>query len=150
MPNCLSYLTANLFLFCSKLVTQLLSTSFKKVNYNSRLFQKQKKFSYSTLAQNFKDWPFGVILTWHFRSKSGNLSDSVYCKPIDRTSKMFFTEGSGNILRPAILDLWKLLVFGYKNKYKKILKIISSKNNSFHNLQKVSKSTVPNTMAVDL
>ena len=63
---------------------------------------------------------------------------------------MFFTEGSGNILRPAILDLWKLLVFGYKNKYKKILKIISSKNNSFHNLQKVSKSTVPNTMAVDL
>ena len=40
--------------------------------------------------------------------------------------------------------------FRYKNKYKKILKIISSKNNSFPNLQKASKSTDPNTMAVDL
>ena len=46
MPNCLSYLTVNLFLFCSKIVTQsqLLSTSFKEGNYNSCLFQKWKIF----------------------------------------------------------------------------------------------------------
>ena len=37
-----------------------------------------------------------------------------------------------------------------KHKYNKTLKIFSLKNKSFHNLQKVSKSTVSNAMAVDL
>ena len=37
-----------------------------------------------------------------------------------------------------------------QHKYKETLKIFSSKNESFHDRQKVSKSTVPNTMAVDL
>ena len=36
------------------------------------------------------------------------------------------------------------------HKYKKTLKISFSKNKSFHNLQKVSKSTALNTMVVDL
>ena len=33
-------------------------------------------------------------------------------------------------------------------KYKKIFKIFSSKHKSLHNIQKVSKTTVPNTMGV--
>ena len=92
-----------------------------------------------TLALNFKGKPFAIIVTRHFRPKSDHLNEVVYCKPIDRTL-------------PIIPDLWKLMVFGYKkqNKHKKTLKIISSKNKSFCDRQKVSKSAVPNTMAVDL
>ena len=37
-----------------------------------------------------------------------------------------------------------------KHKYKRTLKIFSSKNKSFHNLHEVFKSTLLNTMAVDL
>ena len=39
--------------------------------------------------------------------------------------------------------------FDEKHKYKKVLKFFSSKNKRFHNLQKVSKNTVLNTMAID-
>ena len=37
-----------------------------------------------------------------------------------------------------------------KHKYEKTLKIFSSQNKSFYNLHKISKSTVLNTMVVDL
>ena len=49
---------------------------------------------------------------------------------------------------------WVIEFIGFwikkKRKYNKTLKIFSSKNRSFYNLQKVSKSTVLNTMAVYL
>ena len=52
------------------------------------------------LALNFKYYPFGVIVTRHFRAKSGNLNElGIYYKPIDRTL-------------PTTLELWKLMVLG--------------------------------------
>ena len=64
------------------------------------------------IALNFKEWPFCVILTRHFRSKSGHFNEKAYCKPIDRTLKMFFIKGSDSFLRPIFPELWKLLDFG--------------------------------------
>ena len=102
MPNCLSYLTVNLFL------------SFLFHNKNSvTIFQLKKwitipdsfrngKISYSTLALNFKDWIFSIIATLCLRPKSGHLNDRVYCKPIDRAKKMLFNKRSGSFLRPII------------------------------------------------
>ena len=70
--------------------------------------------------------------------KSGHLNERVYCKPIDRPL-------------PTIPELWQLMVFGQQNKInKKTLKIFSLKNKSYNNHQKASKSTVLNTLAVDL
>ena len=67
---------------------------------------------FHTLVLNSKDWPFGVILTRHFRTKLGYLNERVYCKLIDRTSKMLFIKESGSFLRPTSPELWKLLGFG--------------------------------------
>ena len=58
-----------------------------------------------TLALNFKDWAFGVIVTRSFRPKSVHLNERVYCKPIDRTLKMLFSEDSHRFLRPIISEL---------------------------------------------
>ena len=133
----------SVFLFCSIIITQLLSISSKS--------ELQFASFIHTLALNFKDWTFGVIVTRHFRPKSGLLNEIVYCKPIDRTLKMLFIERSGSFLRPTISELLKLLVSIYKkNKYNGTLKIFSSENKSFHNLHKISKSTVLNAMAVHL
>ena len=102
MPNCLSYLTVNLFL------------SFVFHNKNSvTIFQLKKwitipesfrngKISYSTLALNFKDWIFSIIATLRLRPKSGHLNDRVYCEPIDRAKKMLFSKRSGSFLQQII------------------------------------------------
>ena len=66
---------------------------------------------FHTLALNFKDWPFGVIVTRHFRPKLGHLNESVYFKPLNRTLKMLFIEGSDSFPWAMIPELWKLLVF---------------------------------------
>ena len=127
----------------------------KKVNYKLKsglqflLVSEMRIFH--TLTLKFKNQLFGVIVTRHFRpERSGHLNESVYCKPIYRTLKMFFIDGSDSFLQPIIPELWKLLVFVQKNKNIRRLKILTSKNKSFHNLHKVSKSTVLNTIAVDL
>ena len=67
---------------------------------------------FHTLALNFMDWPFRVIVTRHFRPKSGHLNEIVYCKRIDRTLKNVIHWRSGSFLRQIIPALWKLLVFG--------------------------------------
>ena len=63
-----------------------------------------------------------------------------YCKPIDRTL------GVGQLFKANYF--WLIEVIGFwikkKDKYNKTLRIFSSKNKSFHNLQKVSKRTVLN------
>ena len=43
----------------------------------------------------------------HFRSKSGHLNETVYCKPIDRRLKTLLNEGLGSLLRPTLPDIWK-------------------------------------------
>ena len=67
---------------------------------------------FHTLALNFKDCPFGVIVTGRFRPKLGHLNERAYCKLIDRASKMLSINGSGSFLRPTSFELQKLLGFG--------------------------------------
>ena len=71
----------SVFLFCSIIITQLLSISSKS--------ELQFASFIHTLALNFKDWTFGVIVTRHFRPKSGLLNEI-----IDRTLTMLFIERS--------------------------------------------------------
>ena len=87
----------SVFLFCSIIITQLLSISSKS--------ELQFASFIHTLALNFKDWTFGVIVTRHFRPKSGLLNEI-----IDRTLKMLLIERSGSVLRPTISELLKLLI----------------------------------------
>ena len=49
---------------------------------------------FHTLALNVKDWLSVVIVTRHFRLKSGHLNERVYGKSTDRTL-------------PTIPQLWK-------------------------------------------
>ena len=135
----------SVFLFCSIIITQLLWISSKS--------ELQVTCFILTLALNFKDWTFGVIVTRHFRPKSGLLNERVHCEPIDRTLKMIYIRwGVGQLSK--INYFWVMEVTGFwikkRHKYNKTLKIFPSKNKSFHNLQKVSKSAVLNTMAVYL
>ena len=112
MPNCMSYVTVKLYLsFLFHNNDSVTIIRFKKWITIPVCF-RNGKISCSTLALNFKDWPFGVIVTRHFRPKSGHLNDRLYCKSIDRTLKMLFIEGSGKFLRPTIPNLRTLLVFG--------------------------------------
>ena len=111
MPNCLSYLTVNLYLsFLFYINISVTIFKFKKWITIPSCFRNEK-ISYSALALNFNDWPFGIIVIRHFRPKSGHINDKVYCKPINKTVKMLFNEKSGNFLRPSIPELWELLVF---------------------------------------
>ena len=117
MPNCLPYLTVKLYLsFLFHNNNSVTINKFKKWIIIPACF-KNRKIWYSTLALNFTDWPYGVIVTRHFRPKSGNLNDRVYCKQTDGTLNMLFIVGSSSFLRPTIPELRKLLVFGQKNKY---------------------------------
>ena len=95
MPNCLSYLTVNLFLSVLFHIFQLKKWIIPDSFRNG-------KISYSTLALNFKDWIFSIIATLCLRPKSGHLNDRVYCKPIDRAKKMLFNKRSGSFLRQII------------------------------------------------
>ena len=88
-----------IFLFCSIITTQLLSTSIKS---EWQFWPVSELGIFHTLALKFKDWPFDVIVTRHFRPKLVHLNESVYCKPIDRTLKMLFIEESHSFLRPII------------------------------------------------
>ena len=97
------------FFLCCIIITKLLSTSLKS-ELEFLLVSEMGKFH--KLALNFKDWPFGVIVTRHFRPKCIHLNERVYCKLIHRTSKMLFIKELGSFLRPNSSKLRKLLVFG--------------------------------------
>ena len=74
------------------------------------------------LTSNMTDKPNGETNFWHklllniiqvanlcnmhFRPKLLHWNKRVYCTPIDRALKMWFNEGSGNLLRPTIPALW--------------------------------------------
>ena len=112
MSNCLPDVTIKLYLsFLFHNNNWVTTIKFKKWIAIPPCF-RNGKISYNTLALNFKDWSFGVVVTRHFRPKSGHLNDRVYCKSIDRTLKMLLIEVSGNFLRPTIPKIRKLLVFG--------------------------------------
>ena len=102
MPNCIIFL-------CSTIITELLPTSLKS---ELQFLPVSEMGKVHTLVLNSKDWPFGVIVTRHFRTKLGHLNERVYCKLIDRTSRMLFIKKSGSFLRPTSPELWKLLGFG--------------------------------------
>ena len=113
MANCLSYLTVSLCLSFLSHNHNSVYTIFTSKNWIAiPVSLRNGKISYSTLALNFKDWPFGIIATRHFRPKSGHLNDRVYCKPIGRKLKRLLNESSGSFLRPTIPEFWKLLAFG--------------------------------------
>ena len=97
------------FCLCSIIITELLSTSLKS-ELKFLPFSEMGKFP--TLALNFKDWPFGVMVTRHFRRKLDHLNERVYCCLIDRTSKMLLIKEYGSILWPTSSELQKLLVLG--------------------------------------
>ena len=97
------------FCLCSIITTELLSTSLKS-ELKFLPFSEMGKFP--TLALNFKDWPFGVMVTRHFRRKLDHLNERVYCCLIDRTSKMLLIKEYGSILWPTSSELQKLLVLG--------------------------------------
>ena len=122
--------TVLILFYCSIIITESLSTSLKsELQFLPELQPVSKMGKLHTQALNFKDWPFGVIVTRHFRSKLSHLNERVYCKLIGRTSKMLFIKESGSFLRPISPELRKLMVFGWKkHKCKKTLKIFSLTN----------------------
>ena len=97
----------SVFLYRSLIMNELLSTS---LQLQFQPVSEMGKFH--ALAMNFKGWPFGVIVTRHFRPKVGHLNERVYCKLIDRTSKVLFIKESGSFLRPTSPELRKLMAFG--------------------------------------
>ena len=66
---------------------------------------KNGEISYSILAFNFKNWPFGIIVTRHSRPESDHSIDRIYYIIIARKLKMLFNERSGSFLRPTIHEL---------------------------------------------
>ena len=98
-----------IFLFCSIITTQLLSTSLKS---ELQFWPVSELGIFHTLVLDFKDWLFDIIVTRHFRPKSVHLNESIYCKPSDRTLKMLLIGESHSFLRPIIPGLWKVLVLG--------------------------------------
>ena len=83
--NCLSYVTVNLYLSFLFHNNNSVYTIFTWKNWITIPASfRNGEILYSTLALNFKDWPFGIIVTRHFRPKSGHLNDRVYCKPIEQ------------------------------------------------------------------
>ena len=70
-PKCLFYLTVNPYL-CFLFHNNNSATICKPKKWITiRACFRNWKTSYSTLVLNFKDWPFGVIVTRPFRTKSG-------------------------------------------------------------------------------
>ena len=59
---------------------------------------------FHALTLTVDKWPFGIIVTRHFRSKPGHSTARVYSKQIDRTLKVRLKEWLPRLLRPAILE----------------------------------------------
>ena len=84
-------------------ITLLLSKSLTK---ELQFLPASEMGKFHTLALNFKD------VTMHYRPRSVNLNERIYCKPIDATIKILFIEGLGSFLRQNVPDFWKLVFFG--------------------------------------
>ena len=97
------------FFLCSTIITELLSTSLKS---ELQFLPVSETGKFHTLVLNFKNWHLDVIVTRHFRTKLSYLSVKVYCKLIDRTTKMLFIKELSSFLQPTSPELWKLLGFG--------------------------------------
>ena len=95
----------SIFLFCFIITTQLPST---RLTSELQFLPVSEMGIFYIVALNFKDWLFGVTVIRHFRPKSGNFSESIYCKPIARTLKMLFSERSC-----SFLGLWFLSYGSY-------------------------------------
>ena len=85
-----------------KILSILHRLQIKQINVEKYIFQKIS--TCSSYQSQLKAFVIAIV-TRHFRPKSGHLNDSVYCKPIDRTLKMLFIEGSDSFLPPIILEL---------------------------------------------
>ena len=83
------------FFLCSTIITELLSTSLKS---ELQFLPVSEMGRFHTQVLNFKNWPLGVIVTSHFRTKLGYLNKRVYCKLIDKTSKMLFIKEFSSFL----------------------------------------------------
>ena len=121
----------SLFLYCSIIIIELLSTSIK-IELQFLPFPEMGKFH--TLALNFKFWPFSVIVTRHFRPNLGQLNEWKYCKLIDRTSKrLFINTTKQNWVKETSKTCKKTLkTFSLKNKFSQSpesIKMYSSENN---------------------
>ena len=97
------------FFLCSTIITELLSTSLKS---ELQFLPVSEMWKFHKLVLNFKNWPLDVIVTRHFRTKLGYLNVKVYCKIIDRTTKMLFIKELSRFLQPTSPELWELLGFG--------------------------------------
>ena len=84
------------FFLCSTIITELLSRSLKS---ELKFLPVSEIGTFHTLVLNFKDWPFGVIVTRHLMTKLGYLNERAHCKLIDRISKMLFIKQSDIFLR---------------------------------------------------
>ena len=103
--------------FCSK---SKIDTKNENLDGSCLSFKKLhlKKKGNSYLANTFLDFLHSFWLgkflpaspkTRHFRPKLVNWNECVYCTPIDRALKMWFSEGSGSFLWPTIPELWRFL-----------------------------------------
>ena len=104
MPNSLLYLTLKLYLsFLFHNNNSVTINKFKKWFTIFACF-RNGKISSSTLALNFKGWPFDVIVTRHFRPKSGHLNDRVYCKSMIEHYKCYALRGRGAFYNKPFLS----------------------------------------------
>ena len=62
------------FFGCSTIITELLSGSVKS---ELKFLPVPEMGTFHTLVLNFKDWPFGVVVTRYFRTKFGYLNERV-------------------------------------------------------------------------
>ena len=79
MPNYLCYLTVNLYL--SSLFyydNSVIINMFKRWITIPVCFRNWKISFIQYTSLEFNDWPFGVIVTRHFRPKPGHLNEGVY------------------------------------------------------------------------
>ena len=108
------------FFLCSTIITELLSRSLKS---ELKFLPVSEIGTFHTLVLNFKDWPFGVIVMRHFRTKFGYLNERVFCKLIDRTSKMLLRNRAVFYDQPVLIygSYW-VLDKKKKHKCKKLSK----------------------------
>ena len=85
---------------------------------------------YSYISLEIWGLTLGVIVTRHFRPKSGPLNKRVYCKPIDRTLKMIYIHWRFGQLS-KINYFWVMGITGFwikkKHKYNKTENIFLKK-----------------------
>ena len=148
--NCLSYVTVNLYLSFLFHNNNSVYTIFTWKNWITIPASfRNGEILYSTLALNFKDWPFGIIVTRHFRPKSGHLNDRVYCKPIEHW-KCHSMRGRAAFYDQPFLSYGSYWLLGKENRYMMILKIFFFKKQQFPQVPESIQKYSSKYMAPDL